>query len=98
MRQGVDGYSRKSRYNTSERRLLMEQDRLLTVAEVADWIRVHPETVRLWLRQGALRGFMPGGKRTGYRVRESELQRFLAEREGVEHEPRPSGTEGNAAA
>jgi excisionase family DNA binding protein len=59
----------------------MEDDRLLTVAEVADWLRVHPETVRLWLRDGLLRGFMPGGKRSGYRVRESELRRFMAERE-----------------
>ena len=60
----------------------MEEDRPLTVAEVAAWLRVHPETVRLWLRAGTLRGFMPGGKRTGWRVRESELQRFTREREG----------------
>jgi excisionase family DNA binding protein len=59
----------------------MDDDRLLTVTEVAEWLRVHPETVRLWLRDGVLRGFMPGGKRSGYRVRESELRRFMAERE-----------------
>ena len=41
-----------------------------------------PETVRRWLRAGVLRGFQPGGKRLGYRVRESELRRFIAEREG----------------
>jgi hypothetical protein len=35
--------------------------------------------VRRWLRQGKLRGFRPGGTRLGYRVAESELQRFLAQ-------------------
>jgi excisionase family DNA binding protein len=60
----------------------MNEDRLLTVPEVARLIGAQPETVRRWLRAGDLRGFQPGGKRLGYRVRESEIQRFLAEREG----------------
>jgi excisionase family DNA binding protein len=62
----------------------MNEQRLLTVREVAERLRSSPETVRRWLRQGKLRGFRPGGTKLGYRVPESELQRFLqlAEREG----------------
>jgi excisionase family DNA binding protein len=55
----------------------MNEQRLLTVREVADRLRSSPETVRRWLRQGKLRGFRPGGTKLGYRVPESELQRFL---------------------
>jgi excisionase family DNA binding protein len=57
----------------------MQEEHLLTVREVAERIRSSPETVRRWLRQGKLRGFRPGGTRLGYRVAESELQRFLAQ-------------------
>jgi excisionase family DNA binding protein len=62
----------------------MNEQRLLTVREVAERLRSSPETVRRWLRQGKLRGFRPGGTKLGYRVPESELQRFLqlAEHEG----------------
>ena len=57
----------------------MNEQRLLTVREVAERLRSSPETVRRWLRQGKLRGFRPGGTKLGYRVPESELQRFLAQ-------------------
>jgi excisionase family DNA binding protein len=57
----------------------MSEERLLTVREVAERIRSTPQTVRRWLRQGRLRGFRPGGTKLGYRVPESELQRFLSE-------------------
>jgi excisionase family DNA binding protein len=60
----------------------LDDDRLLTVPDVARILGAQPETVRRWLRAGALRGFRPGGKRLGYRIRESEIRRFLAEREG----------------
>jgi excisionase family DNA binding protein len=55
----------------------MNEERLLTVREVADRLRASPETVRRWLRHGKLRGFRPGGTKLGYRVPESELQHFL---------------------
>jgi excisionase family DNA binding protein len=55
----------------------MNEERLLTVREVADRLRASPETVRRWLRQGKLRGFRPGGTKLGYRVPQTELQRFL---------------------
>jgi len=57
----------------------MSEERLLTVREVAQRIRSSPETVRRWLRQGRLRGFRPGGTKLGYRVPESELERFLSQ-------------------
>ncbi|MBI3968349.1 MAG: helix-turn-helix domain-containing protein [Chloroflexi bacterium] len=55
----------------------MDGDKLLTVQEVAERLRVHEETVRRWLRSGHLEGVLPGGKRSGYRIRESALQRLL---------------------
>ncbi len=53
-------------------------ERLLTVAEVADHIRVHPATVREWLRKGRLKGSILGDK-AGWRIPESEVERFLKE-------------------
>lgn len=51
-------------------------ERWLTVAEICERLRVHEETVRRWLRSGQLPGRAFGG-RTGYRVRESDLDAFL---------------------
>jgi excisionase family DNA binding protein len=63
-------------------------ERYLTVPEVAEQLRVNEDTVRRWLRDRRLRGFMPGGARGGYRVRESELERFVSELEaGAAEEP-----------
>jgi excisionase family DNA binding protein len=55
----------------------MTEDRLLTVPEVAERTRVNQDTVRRWLRTGKLKGKMLGGQRSGYRVLESELRRFI---------------------
>jgi excisionase family DNA binding protein len=60
----------------------MTDETLLTVAEVATRLRTHPITVRRWLNAGRLHGFRPGGTKTGWRIRASELERFIAEREG----------------
>ena len=54
-------------------------DRLLTVPEVAERLRVNRETVRRWLRQGRLRGTLMGGTKAGYRIKESEVARIEAE-------------------
>ncbi len=51
-------------------------DRLLTVAEVADRLRLNPETVRRWLRHGKLAGISLGSDRGGWRVPASELRRL----------------------
>lgn len=53
--------------------------RLLTVQQVAERLQVHEETVRRWLRDGSLVGINFEGK-TGYRIRESELEAFLDRR------------------
>jgi excisionase family DNA binding protein len=66
--------------------------RLLTVAEVAERLRTHPETVRRWMREGKLRGVRLGGPKLGWRVAEAELERFLADAGA-----RGTGNEGTAA-
>ncbi len=53
-------------------------DRWLKVTEIAERLQVHVETVRRWLRAGDLKGRDFGG-RTGYRVREADLQAFLSQ-------------------
>ena len=70
----------------------MNEQRLLTVREVAERLRSSPETVRRWLRQGKLRGFRPGGTKLGYRVSESELQRFIASSQSTEDRPGGGGS------
>ncbi|PZS10184.1 MAG: DNA-binding protein [Chloroflexi bacterium] len=52
----------------------------MTVRQVADHMQVHPETVRRWLRDGALRGLNLGGV-AGWRIQQAELERFIDERE-----------------
>ena len=59
----------------------MDGDRVLTVPEVAELLHVGEETVRRWLRRGELQGFLLGGTKLGYRVRLSEVERFLAAQE-----------------
>ena len=51
----------------------------MTVDEIADALKVHVNTVRRWLREGKLTGHNFGGK-TGYRIRERDLQQFIDER------------------
>ena len=55
------------------------EDRLLTVAEVAEYFRVEPESVRRWLREGKLSGINLG-RGPGWRIRRGDLAQFLAER------------------
>lgn len=61
----------------------MGDDPLLTVQEVATRLRINPETVRRWLRLGKLQGTLMGGDRGGYRIAESEVERFLREGKAV---------------
>ena len=67
-------------------------ERWLEVKDVVARLDVHPNTVRRWLKSGQLAGRNFGG-RTGYRIRESDLNAFLAT-PGVGEEP----AEGKAAA
>jgi excisionase family DNA binding protein len=59
----------------------MAEERLYTVQEVAQRFKTTPETVRRWLRSGRLRGIRLGGTKLGYRVAESEIERFLRQGE-----------------
>lgn len=52
-----------------------EDERLLTVDEVAAMLRVRPVTVRVWLRHGKLRGSKIGPKL--WRVPESAVSELL---------------------
>jgi excisionase family DNA binding protein len=57
-----------------------EEDRLLTVREVADFLRVDETTVRRWIKSGLLEAVtLPhSGKRQGYRVRSKTLAILLS--------------------
>jgi excisionase family DNA binding protein len=57
----------------------MEDDRLLTVPEVAEQLRMSEETVRRLLRSGRLKGRRYGSTRLGWRIPASELRRFITE-------------------
>jgi excisionase family DNA binding protein len=56
----------------------MEDERLLTVKEVAERLRANPQTIRRWLREGKLKGVMPGGEKLGYRIPAAEVTRLLS--------------------
>ena len=45
--------------------------------EAATRLKVHPETIRRWIRSGAMQGNLIGGDRAGYRVPASEVERRL---------------------
>ena len=59
---------------------MTDASRLLTVKEVAERLRIPEDTLRIWLRQGRIRGFRPGGKKTGWRITESDLTEFIERR------------------
>lgn len=61
----------------------MSEDRWLTVAQIAELIGVHEQTVRRWLRSGVLPGRNLGGK-AGYRVRAQDVDTFMLGQEGAE--------------
>lgn len=55
------------------------EDELLTVEQVAERLQVHPDTVRRYIREKKLSAIQLS--KTNLRVRKSELDRFLRERE-----------------
>jgi excisionase family DNA binding protein len=57
----------------------MTNDELLTVREVATRLKIHPETVRIWLRNGRIKGTQIGGTRLGWRVPAREVDRIVTE-------------------
>ncbi len=54
----------------------------LTVAEVAERLRVYPGTVKRWLRDGKLVGVQLGD-RAGWRITEEDLEAFLERQRNV---------------
>ncbi len=59
----------------------MAEERWFTVSDIAELLRVHPVTVRGWLREGRIEGHSFGG-RTGWRVSETALNAFIEEARG----------------
>lgn len=53
----------------------MEGERMYTVAEVADRLRLHQQTIREWLRLGKLKGVRLGGTKAGWRIPIAEVER-----------------------
>ena len=54
----------------------MIDDKWFTVEQIAERLQVTEETVRRWLRSGELVGRNFSG-RTGYRIREADVNAFL---------------------
>lgn len=57
----------------------MAREKLLTVEEVAEQLRVNQDTVRRLIRNKELEAIDMGG-RAGYRIPESALERFINQR------------------
>lgn len=55
----------------------MPDEKPLTVEEVAEQLRVNPETVRTWIRTGELNAIDVGGK---YRIYPADLEDFKQRR------------------
>jgi excisionase family DNA binding protein len=70
---------------------VVEEERLLTVAQVARLLQVNVETVRTWLRSGELEGIRLDGKAAD-RVSEAGIRRFLDRRRQARVMPPDSDT------
>jgi len=49
-------------------------EKILTVKEFASYIKVHPQTVRPWLRDGKLKDYLQYGHYGHYRIRMANLK------------------------
>jgi excisionase family DNA binding protein len=56
---------------------MSDDEKLLTVAQVAEQLQVHPETVRVWIRTGELDAMDIGGE---YRISRADLNDFIQRR------------------
>ena len=70
--------SRQRMSKSSAAKSAVKNETLLTVSEAAVVLRVHPQTVRYWVRIGWLKKTPIGSVR--YRIARSEIDRFCAER------------------
>lgn len=56
-------------------------DEWMTVQDVSEYLKVDPETVRRWVRNGELKVLSLGrGNRSGYRILKTELDAFIRAR------------------
>ena len=55
-----------------------EKDKYLTLAEVSELLKIHPNTLRNWDANGALKATRIGIKKVR-RYRKSEIDNFIAE-------------------
>ena len=53
---------------------MVEEDRMLTIEQVAERLAMKPSTLRTWLKSGYLSGFKIGRE---WRVSERELAEFI---------------------
>jgi excisionase family DNA binding protein len=51
-------------------------DTILTVKEAAEYLKIHPETLRMWLRGGKINAVKVG---VDWRIYQSALDDFLSE-------------------
>lgn len=57
----------------------------MSVKDVAKLLAVDEETVRRWIRSGQLPALSLGTKRSGYRIRRDDMERFIGERYSPAH-------------
>ena len=58
-----------------------DEEKMLTVKEVADQLRVDEKTVRRWIQKGELIALNVGGIRPDYRISHANLQDFKLRRQ-----------------
>jgi excisionase family DNA binding protein len=59
--------------------MVMTDEEMMTLADVAERLQVHIDTVRRWVRDGELPAYQLGA-RAGYRVKVSDFRAFLDKR------------------
>ena len=56
---------------------LSADDALYTTVQVAERLQLPVQAIRAAIRTGRLHAYLPAGRRNGYRIAESAVQRYL---------------------
>jgi excisionase family DNA binding protein len=64
--------------------MVAQDEAYLTIEEAAALIKIKPATLRLWLREGRMKGYRAGAR---WRIRREDLEAYLARALG-ETEPK----------